>query len=495
MGEKKPDVFYHYCQLRGIGVNDGILTRKVKELIFLGINLVRRYEIGLKPHIKGALDVGTTEEEILETIVTAMAPGAACAITEGPKMLQEELKKKEGDMRIDDFFKMGDIFMFQLPRKIIFGNGAIRRIGEEAANTFVGKKILMITDRGIIQAGLTNEAAASLKKNGFDVIVFDGVLPDPPVSMVLKCTEFARKERVDIIFGIGGGSSIDTAKAVSLFVPYEGDIYNCLGLAINQVKKPGLPQIFVPTTAGTGSELSNSFVLTDDRSSEKISSNTPYAFSDLSIIDPTLTLNLPPKITAESGMDAFSHALESFVSLQANPLSDLFSLRGIELISKNIRKAYSQGPQSLDARYAMSFGTCMGTMAIRSSRGGAIHPTCYPLAMKCHLTHGLSISLMMPYVMEYNLTGNLERYAAVASAMGQSVEGLSTGDAAQAAVKAVKRLIGDLGLPSRVRDVGAKKEDFPEFARFVVKKYPHYIAYNPRKVGEEDIIRIYESAW
>jgi alcohol dehydrogenase class IV len=398
-------------------------------------------------------------------------------------------------MRPDDFFKMSDIFMFQIPRKIIFGNGAIRRIGEEAANIFAGKKILMITDKGVVQAGLTDEAAVSLKKNGFDVIVFDGVLPDPPVSVVLECIALARKERVDIIFGIGGGSSIDAAKAVSLFFPYEGDIYSCIGLAINKVKNPGLPKIFVPTTAGTGADLSNSFVLTDDRTKEKISSNTPYAFSDLSIIDPALTLNLPPKITAESGMDAFSHSLESFVSLQANPLSDLFALRGIELISKNIRKAYSQGPKSPEARYAMCFAVCMGTMALRSSRGGAIHPTCYPLAMKYRLTHGLSISLMMPYVMEYNLTSDLKRFAAVASGMGERIEGFSTEEAAHLAVKAVKRLMGDLGLPLRLRDIGVKKEDFAEFARFVTQRYPHYLVSNPRKVSEQDIIGIYESAW
>ena len=398
-------------------------------------------------------------------------------------------------MRPDDFFRMSDVFMFQIPRKIVFGNGAIRRIGEEAANIFAGKKILMVTDKGVVQAGLTKEAVDSLKKSGFQVITFDRVLPDPPVNVVIECIELARKERVDIIFGIGGGSSIDAAKAVSLFVPYEGDIYSCIGLAINQVKNPGLPKIFIPTTAGTGADLSNSFVLTNDRTNEKISSNTPYAFSDLSIIDPELTLNLPPKITAESGMDAFSHSLESFVSLQANPLSDLFALRGMELISKNIGKAYSHGPKSPEARYAMCFAVCMGTMALRSSRGGAIHPTCYPLAMKYHLTHGLSISLMMPYVMEFNLASDLKRFAAVASAMGERIEGFSTEEAAQVAVKAVKRLIGDLGLPLRLRDIGVKKEDFGEFARFVAKKYPHYLASNPRKVSEQDIIGIYESAW
>lgn len=396
-------------------------------------------------------------------------------------------------MKIDDFFKMSDIFMFQLPRKIIFGNGAINKIGEEAATLFAGKRVLMITDKGVIQAGLTDEATASFKKKGFEVVVFDEVVPDPPISLILKCTGQARKEGINIIFGIGGGSSIDTAKAVSFMVPYDGDIRDCLG--INQVKKPGLPKIFVPTTAGTGSELSHTFVLTDDRSGDKITSYSPYTFSDLSIIDPTLTLSLPPKITAESGMDAFSHALESFVTIRANPLSDLFSLRGIEIISKNIRKAYTKGTHNLDARYAMCFGVCMGTMAIRSSGIGAIHATCYPPAMKYHLTHGLAISIMMPHVMEYNLISNMEKYAAVASAMDEKVDGLSVMDAARFAIKAVKQLITDLGLPLRLREVGAKQEDLPDFARIVMKRYAHHVTNNPRNLTEQDILRIYESAW
>jgi len=396
-------------------------------------------------------------------------------------------------MNIKDFFKISDIFMFQLPRKIFFGNGAIKRIGEEVAATFTGSKVLMITDKGVIQAGLTDEAVASLKGKGFDVIVFDEVVSDPPINLVLKCTDLARKERVDIILGIGGGSSIDTAKAVSFMVPYEGEIYDCLG--INRVKKAGLPKIFVPTTAGTGSELSHTFVLTDDRSGDKVTSYSPHTFSDLSIIDPVLTLSLPPKITAESGMDAFSHALESFVTVRANPLSDLFSLRGIEVIAKNIRKAYTKGAQNLEARYAMCFGVCMGTMAIRSSGIGIVHATCYPPAMKYHLTHGMAISILMPYVMEYNLISNVEKYAAVASAMGEKVDGLSALDASKAAVKAVRQLIEDLGIPSRLRDVGARKEDFPKFAKTVMKSYPHHVANNPRNVTEEDLVKIYESAW
>ena len=395
---------------------------------------------------------------------------------------------------MSDFFQMSDIFMFQLPRKIIFGNGAIKKIGEEAAAMFPGQSsALLITDKGVLGAGLTDEATASLKKSGFEVIVFDEVTPDPPFTLVDKCLALARKEKIGVILGIGGGSSIDTAKIVSCMAPYQDGIDAYLG--INKVQRPGLPKIFVPTTAGTGSELSHTFVLTDDRVNDKVTSYSPFAFSDISIIDPTLTLSMPAKVTAESGMDAFSHALESFLTVRANPLSDTLSMRGIEVISKNIRKAYTKGTHSLDARYAMCFGVCMGTMAIRSSGIGAVHATCYPPAMKYHLTHGMAISIMMPYVMEYNLPSNLEKYAAIASAMGENGANLSTRAAAMTSVDAVRQLAADLGIPSRLRDVGAKQEDFPEFAKTVVKRYAHHVANNPRNLTEQDILKIFQSAW
>ena len=395
---------------------------------------------------------------------------------------------------MDTFFKMSDTFMFQLPRKVIFGNGSVQKMGEEARGIVAGgKKALMVSDKGVVAAGLTAGAKASLEKSGFEVVVFDGVTADAPISLVHACTDLGRKEGADVVVAIGGGSVIDTAKAVSFMIPYKGKLEDNLG--IGKVKQPGLPKIFVPTTAGTGSDLSHTFVLYDDTSGDKITSYSPYCFADISIIDPTLTLNLPQRITAESGMDAFSHALEAFVTVKANPLSDVLALKGVEVISRNIQKAYAKGPQNLDARYAMCFGVCMGTMAIRSSGVGAIHATCYPPAMEYHLSHGVAISIMMPYVMEYNLIANTGKYAAVAAAMGEKVDGLSEREAAQASVEAVKRLMKDMDIPLRLRDVGGKKEDFPKFAATVVKRYAHHIANNPRNLTEKDLLKIYEMAW
>lgn len=394
-----------------------------------------------------------------------------------------------------DFFKMTDIFRHQMPRRFVFGNNAIESIGDEAQMMFgKNKKIMIVTDRGIVEAGLIDDAVKSLEKAGYKTVIFDEIIPEPPVSIVLKGTDVARSEKVDVIFGIGGGSSIDSAKAISVMVPYEGEIHDYLGEY--KVQKPGLPMMFVPTTAGTGAELSNTFVLTDDvKTKEKLSSQSHYTYADLALVDPILTKNLPQRITAESGMDAFSHCLESFVGLRANPLSELFSFRAIELIARNLRKAYSNGPNNPEARYAMCLGVCFGTLGVRSSATGNIHSTGYPLARKYHLSHGKAIALMMPAVMEFNLISNPEKFAAVANALGEPTAGLSPIEAAKRSVEGVKRLISDLNLTTRLRDIGAKEEDFPEFAKSVLTNYPRITSNNPRQMSEEEVIDIYQMAY
>jgi alcohol dehydrogenase class IV len=396
---------------------------------------------------------------------------------------------------MSDFFKMSEILKFQMPKRFVFGNGAIKDIGDEARMVFgKNKKIMVVTDKGVVNAGLIDDAVKSLENAGYNTVIFDEVTPEPPVSIVLKGIDIARSEKVDLIFGIGGGSPIDSAKAISVMVPYEGEIHDYLGEY--RVRKPGLPMMFVPTTAGTGAELSNTFVLTDDvKTQEKLSSQSLYTYADLALVDPELTKNLPQRITAESGLDAFSHALECFVGLRSNPLSELFSFRGIELIAQNLRKAYNNGPDDPEARYAMCLGVCMGTLGVRSSATGNVHATCYPMARKYHLSHGRAIALMMPAVMEFNLIGNPAKYAAVAGALGEETAGLSPAEAAGKSVEAVKRLISDLNLPTRLRDMGVKEADFPGLAKSVVTNYPRLTSNNPRQMTESDVIDIYQAAY
>ncbi len=393
---------------------------------------------------------------------------------------------------METILKMSDIFMFQLPRRVVFGNGSIHQIGGEIKNLNV-QRLIIVTDPGVVKAGLLTDAVSSLKKGGIQFDIFDQVKPDPPISVVEECTRKVKKEHFDAVLGVGGGSVIDAAKAISFMATQDGDIHQYLG--INKVPKPGITKIFVPTTAGTGSEISNAFILTDEGSGVKISSSTPYAFADLSVIDPVLTLNLPQKTTAESGIDALSHALESYVTARANPLSDTLSLKGIEYIGRFLRQAYSQGAKSLEARYFMCLGVCMGTMAIRSSGLGVIHALCYPHAVKYHLSHGLSIALIMPSVMEYNMISNLPKFANIAMAMGMKTEGLSVHEAALKSIEAVRLLLRDVGLSRKLRDFGIPKEDLGKYAEDVVKYYPHLFAANPRDLSTDEVRQIYENAY
>jgi alcohol dehydrogenase len=393
---------------------------------------------------------------------------------------------------MESTFKMSDIFMFQLPRKIIFGNGTIHQIGGEIKALNVRKPII-VTDPGVVQAGLLTDAISSLNKEGIPFEIFDHVEPDPPLRIVEECTRKVKKEHFDGVIGIGGGSTIDAAKAISFMATHEGDIRQYLGT--NKVQNPGITKIFVPTTAGTGSEISNTFVLTDEQSKAKIASYSPFTFADVSLVDPVLTLSLPPKITAESGIDALSHALESYVTVKANPFSEMLSLKGIKYIGRYLRPAYTKGSKLLEARYFMCLGVCMGTMAIRSSGLGAIHALCYPPALKHHLSHGMAIGLMMLHVMEYNLISNLEKYAHIAEALGMKIEGLSTYEAALKSLEAVRTLLRDLGFPPRLREVGISEEDFDQYAENVPKFYAHHLANNPRDLSVADIKQIYRNAY
>ena len=384
------------------------------------------------------------------------------------------------------------VYTFQCPKRIIFGNGAVNRYGEEVKR-LNGKYPLIITDKGIISEGLIDKLKAPLDKEKIRYEIYDGALPDAPIRIIEEALGIVKSNKHDLIIGFGGGSSIDTAKVVSIMATAEKDIMDCFG--IETAENPGLPKVFTPTTAGTGSELSTAFVCLDDKTGDKRVGYSQYASADVAIVDPTLTLTLPPKLTAETGFDALSHAVECYVTAKSNPFSEMFSLKGIQTISRYIRRAYAKGQDDLEARYFMCLGVHEGTLGIRSSGTGACPALAYPPQVKYHLSHAVSVAVMLPYVMEYNLIGNLEKYANVAQAMGERIEGLSVSDAAYRSVEAIKRLLQDLSLPSRLREVGAKKEDFQAFSEKVPNLYKHLINNNPRDMRAEDIRQIYESAW
>jgi alcohol dehydrogenase class IV len=380
--------------------------------------------------------------------------------------------------------------LFRTTRRILFGVGSAEKTGTEA-QLLKAKKVLIITDPGVIQAGLLEGIEKSLQSVGIPFAIFDGVEPDPRIEVVEKSAEKAKKEGMDLIIGFGGGSSLDIAKVTSILITNPGKIDSFFG--IDLVPRPGVPAILIPTTAGTGSEVTPIAILSDTKEKLKKGIVTPHLFPEVAIVDPKLTVGLPSSVTAFTGMDALTHAIEACYSVNATGLSDLLAIRAMELISKNLRMAYAYG-ENLSARSNMMEGSLLAGIAFANAGVGAVHAFAYPLGAEFHLAHGLTNTLMLPYVMRYNILGCSYKFATMAKAFGEKVEGLSELDAAEAAVKFVERLSDDLRVPRRLRDVGIREDAIPRLAEAAMK-VTRLLANNPRKISLEDANAIYKSAY
>ena len=380
--------------------------------------------------------------------------------------------------------------LFRTTRRILFGLGAAEKIGAEA-QVLKAKKILIITDPGVIQAGLLESIKASLQAAGILFTIFDGVEPDPRIEVVEKSVEKAKQDGIDLIIGFGGGSSLDIAKVTSIMITNPGKIDLFFG--VDLVPNPGLPVILIPTTAGTGSEVTPIAILSDTKEKLKKGIVSPALFPEVAVVDPKLTVGLPPSVTAFTGMDALTHAIEAYSSINATDLSDLLAIRAMELISKNLRMAYAYG-ENLSARSSMMEGSLLAGIAFANAGVGAVHAFAYPLGGEFHLAHGLTNTLMLPYIMRYNILGCPYKFAMMARAFGEKVEGFSELEAAEAAVKFVERLSDDLRVPRRLRDVGILEKAIPGLAEAAMK-VTRLLANNPRKMTLEDANDIYKSAY
>lgn len=382
------------------------------------------------------------------------------------------------------------ICAFFSPTMILLGFNAVERIGAEARK-FGSSKACIITDEGVMKAGSVDRIRTPLKKEGIEVEVFGKVEAEPPVRVVDECSEFIRKGKYNLIIGLGGGSSLDTAKAAAIMGTRQGSVREICGMDI--IPKRGIPKVLIPTTGGTGAEATRAFVVTDEEEGIKKVSYSNYNLPDLAIIDPTLTLSMPPKITADTGIDAFVHAIESFVSFNGTPFSDLLALEAIRLISRSLPTAYSKG-EDLSARYDMSFAALLGGMSIASGGLGAVHALAYPIGTEFHQNHGRSNGIILPHVIEFNLMGNIKRYGIIASTMGENIEGLNALEAAERSVVGIRRLLEMINLSYRLRDYGIPKESIPKLVEGGMKQSRLFVP-NPRNLTQDDLTAIYTKAW
>jgi alcohol dehydrogenase class IV len=378
------------------------------------------------------------------------------------------------------------IFEMRVPRTL-FGLNASEQVGS-IAKEIGAKRILILTDPGIQKAGLVEKITVSIKKENLPLEIYSQCLPSVPFSDIRQCCKLVHKEDINLIIGIGGGSVMDMAKLVGVLASNGGDVPTLFDPA--QMRARGLSKMLLPTTAGTGSEWSNVAVFTNEPAKRKVPIRSEYLWCDVAIIDPALTLGLPPSVTAESGMDALSHAIEAYTSWKANLIADMFAEEAIKLISENLRMAYAKGSKHIDARTKMAMAAGLAMLALRSSSSYIVHSLSYPLGNQTDLSHGAACSIMLPPVMEFNLIGNLEKFARIAWLMGEETEGLSLREKAKRSVGAVRRLSMDLGLKQRLSEVGINEDHIPAIVDYVFKFHSYQVENNPRDLNREDVTQI-----
>lgn len=379
---------------------------------------------------------------------------------------------------------------FLSPSKIIFGNGAAGCVGEEARK-FGAKKALIVTDGGVLKAGLVKGVEESLRAQKVEVGVFDRVQAEPPAHIVDDCAQVIQEKGYDIIVGVGGGSSLDVAKGASIVATNGGKVLDYAGLDL--VPRAGLPKILLPTTAGTGSEVSRAFVVTDQAANIKRAIYSDFVLAEVAIVDPLLTVSMPPVVTADTGMDALVHAIETYASVAATPFSDVLAIEAICLIAGNLPVACAKG-NNMEARFNMALAATMAGLAFTSGGLGAVHALSNPLGIGYHLSHGRANAVMLPYVVDYNKIGNLNKYARIAEAMGENIGGLAAYQAAEKLVTKLFRLLEDVGIPSRLSAYGVSREDIPGLVEGGMKLNRLFVP-NPRNPAEEDVKNIYTAAF
>ena len=382
-------------------------------------------------------------------------------------------------------------FSIGLPETVL-GIGAIEKVGLIARR--FGKKAFIITDAGLVKAGLLDKMKRPFEENGIEVGVFDRCILDCPIRVIEECAEVVRTGGYEVLIGLGGGSVLDTAKTTGVLVGAEKGTRARIGM---KVEKAGLPKILIPTTAGSGAEYTSVAVLLDESTGLKGPVYSDYLCPQAVIVDPSLTLSVPAKVTADSGMDALSHCIESYTTWRANVISDMMATKGIELISGSLRTACGQGDKNVESRYGMCVGSMLGINAfLASGRGlGLAHAMSYPIQEVGHVTHGEAVSLALPYVMEYNLPVNLAKFAHIAELMGEEVKGLGLRDRAHLAVEAVKKLSIDVGVVQKLRDVGLKKEEITSYVDNVFDLHFPLVETNGRTASRQDAARIFEAAF
>ena len=379
-------------------------------------------------------------------------------------------------------------FLFQTTPRIRFGIGALESLPEELKR-FAASTVLIVSDSGVIAAGIADRVRGLVASTGAATHIFGAVEPDPRIETAEACARLAAEVDAGLIIGVGGGSAMDIAKVASLLARTEQPVATMFG--VDLVKSPGLPLILIPTTAGTGSEVTHIAILSDETEHLKKGIVSPFLFPAVAINDPTLSIGAPQSVTAASGMDALLHAVEAFTSKNASDVTDTLAKQAIRLISQNLRSAYADG-SNIAARTAMLEGSMLAGIAFANAGVTAVHAFAYPIGAEFHIPHGVANSIMMGPVLMFNLVGNLQKFAEVAGLLGAGISGLSQRDQAFLAIQTMKLLAEDIRIPKHLADFGIREAHLPGLADGVLK-VTRLLANNPRILTRDDAIQIYRA--
>lgn len=383
-------------------------------------------------------------------------------------------------------------FIFNTTKSLIFETGASARLADLTGH-MLGASVLLVTDPGLRQLGLADPAIASLEAAGHSVAVFDTVEADPSRDTLMQAVAFGRDAGATGVIGFGGGSSLDVAKLVALLLGSDEDLDEAWGVA--QAKGPRLPLVLVPTTAGTGSEVTPVSIITVG-AEEKRGVSSPVILPDIAILDAELTLGLPAQITAATGVDAMVHAIEAYASKSANnnPLSKMLAREALRLLGANIETAVFDG-QDKDARGAMMLGSMLAGQAFANSPVAAVHALAYPIGGTFHVPHGLSNALVLPHVLRFNAPDAHALYSEIAADAFPRLAQVEGSQARCAAfIDALADLSRDLGMQTRLRDVDIPKDAIAKMASDSMLQQ-RLLVNNPRDVTETDAFNIYSAAW
>ena len=381
-------------------------------------------------------------------------------------------------------------FVHNTVKRIVHGCGSIKEAANEA-KALGGTKALIVTDPGLAKLGVHKVLEETLLAGGLEVKVYGEAELEPSVDSIAHCADAAKAFGADIIFGFGGGSALDTTKACAVLLTNEGTIDQYFGMG--KVKNPLPPMILVPTTAGTGSEMTSISVLADTKNGGKWGVVSDYMYATAVILDPELTVGLPPSVTAATGIDAFVHAMESFCGIAATPITDALNLQAMKLVGANIRQAYANGKNAA-ARDAMMYASALAGMGFGNTQNGIIHAIGTTLPVECHIPHGLAMSFCAPFSVGFNYIANPEKYAIVADILrGDDRSGcMSVMDRAADVEDAFRDLLNDLDIATGLSNYGVKREDLPACAdrAFAAKRL---LNNNPRAASRDQILALLEA--